>query len=49
MYLGTMTQFKAARVFYINHGFTEITRDQLPADFVCNPVDDVFFYLQLNQ
>jgi len=47
IYLGTMTQFKAAQHFYRKHFFTEIGREQLPGDFVCNPVDDVFFRLLL--
>lgn len=48
IYLGTMAQFKAAQQFYRKHGFVEITARDLPADFIINPVDDVFFRLQIN-
>ena len=43
IFLGTMIQFRAAQYFYKKHGFTEITEDGLPADFMKNPVDKVFF------
>jgi N-acetylglutamate synthase-like GNAT family acetyltransferase len=45
--LGTMMQFKAAQAFYIKHGFTPIPENKLPADFIKNPVDKVFFKLIL--
>jgi len=48
LYLGTMTQFKAAQRFYNKHGFRRITMQELPADFIINPVDDVFFSLALH-
>jgi N-acetylglutamate synthase-like GNAT family acetyltransferase len=48
IYLGTMTQFKAAQSFYKKHSFTMIERLELPKDFIINPVDDIFFMLHLN-
>ncbi len=48
IYLGTMTQFKAAHKFYEKNGFVEISRDQLPIDFIDNPIDDVFYNRLLN-
>jgi N-acetylglutamate synthase-like GNAT family acetyltransferase len=47
--LGTMVQFKAAQAFYLKHGFIPIREDQLPADFVKNPVDKVFFKLVIKE
>ena len=47
LFLGTMIQFKAAQAFYLKHGFTGASEDELPADFVKNPVDKVFFKLLL--
>lgn len=47
IFLGTMIQFKAAQSFYLKHGFLQIPEGDLPADFVKNPVDKVFFRLQL--
>ena len=43
IYLGTMTQFKAAQAFYSKHGFEPISVQELPSDFVKNPVDSLFF------
>ncbi|MFD2916325.1 GNAT family N-acetyltransferase [Psychroserpens luteus] len=43
IYLGTMTQFKAAQSFYINNGFVKISEDKLPSNFLNNPLDTVFF------
>lgn len=43
IYLGTMTQFKAAQLFYINNGFKRISKHNLPENFANNPLDDVFF------
>lgn len=43
IYLGTMTQFKAAHKFYEKHGFEQINPDSLPQCFNRNPVDDVFY------
>jgi putative acetyltransferase len=47
MILGTMIQFKAAQAFYFKNGFTILTEDRLPTDFIKNPVDKVFFQLNL--
>lgn len=43
LYLGTMSQFKAAQRFYIKHGFHQILANDLPSAFMLNPLDDVFF------
>ncbi len=43
IYLGTMTQFKAAQIFYERNDFREITQAALPIDFPANPVDKVFY------
>ena len=43
IFLGTMIQFKAAKAFYLKHGFTMISENELPNGFVKNPVDKVFF------
>nr|WP_321228639.1 GNAT family N-acetyltransferase [uncultured Psychroserpens sp.] len=43
IYLGTMTQFKAAQSFYINNGFVKISEDKLPSNFLNNPLDTIFF------
>jgi N-acetylglutamate synthase-like GNAT family acetyltransferase len=43
MYLGTMTQFKAAQRFYEKLGFDKIEEEQLPTGFPANPVDKVFY------
>ena len=43
IYLGTMTQFKAAQLFYSNNGFKRISKHNLPEKFSNNPLDDVFF------
>ena len=43
IYLGTMTQFKAAQIFYERNNFREITQAALPIDFPVNPVDKVFY------
>ena len=43
IYLGTMTQFKAAQIFYERNGFREIIQTALPNDFPANPVDKVFY------
>jgi GNAT superfamily N-acetyltransferase len=47
IYLGTMTQFKAAQKFYEKHHFTMIGVEQLPGDFPINPIDSVFYKLNL--
>ncbi len=43
IYLGTMSQFKAAHSFYKNNGFMPIKESELPHDFLKNPLDTVFF------
>lgn len=43
IYLGTMTQFKAAQKFYRRNGFNEIPPNELPKEFIKNPLDTVFF------
>lgn len=47
LYLGTMRQFKAAQQFYTRHGFSVIPAAALPADFPHNPLDTVFYKLEL--
>ena len=47
IYLGTMAQFKAAQSFYQKHGFHEIDEKELPADFLRNPIDTLFYRLSL--
>ena len=47
IYLGTMTQFKAAQAFYEKNGFTKIPQTSLPKDFLINPVDKVFYKKEL--
>lgn len=48
LYLGTMLQFKAAQNFYKKNGFKEIIENELPESFLRNPIDKVFFKLNLN-
>lgn len=48
LYLGTMNQFKAARYFYKKNGFKEISKNELPNNFLNNPLDKVFFVQDLN-
>jgi GNAT superfamily N-acetyltransferase len=43
IYLGTMGQFKAAHRFYEKNGFQKIAQNELPSNFIKNPVDDVFY------
>lgn len=43
IYLGTMSQFKAAHKFYEKNGFETISINKLPSGFVTNPIDDVFY------
>ncbi len=43
IYLGTMSQFKAAHKFYEKNGFQIIMKNELPSSFITNPVDDVFY------
>lgn len=48
IYLGTMTQFKAAQKFYEKNNFTKIPQTVLPIDFTINPVDTIFYRRELN-
>ena len=48
IYLGTMEQFRAAQRFYEKNGFREIMESELPANFISNPVDTVFYVLEMN-
>ncbi|WP_338791789.1 GNAT family N-acetyltransferase [Bernardetia sp. MNP-M8] len=49
IYLGTMNQFKAAQTFYKKNGFREILENELPLNFLKNPLDKVFFVKDLNK
>jgi len=48
LYLGTMNQFKAAQSFYKKNGFKQISENELPHNFLSNPLDKVFFVQNLN-
>lgn len=43
LYLGTMSQFEAAKSFYFKNGFIQISKKELPSNFPFNPLDTVFF------
>lgn len=43
LYLGTMSQFKAAHKFYEKNGFQQISKNKLPENFKTNPMDDLFY------
>ena len=43
LYLGTMSQFKAAHKFYEKNGFEKIHSNKLPSNFIRNPIDTVFY------
>lgn len=47
IFLGTMMQFKAAQRFYHKKGFSEIVQAELPADYVSNPIDTLFYKITL--
>jgi len=49
LYLGTMEQFKAAQSFYKKNGFEQISKNDLPNNFLLNPLDRIFFVLDLNK
>lgn len=49
IYLGTMTQFTAAQKFYERHEFKKIDKQLLPKDFPVNPMDSIFYKLNLIQ
>lgn len=47
IYLGTMEQFVAAQKFYQKNGFQRIEKEELPESFVANPIDTVFYRINL--
>lgn len=47
IYLGTMSQMKAAHRFYEKNGFMKINETDVPSDFGMSPVDDVFYRLKI--
>lgn len=47
IYLGTMSQFKAAQAFYEKRGFVKIPESHLPIDFIANPLDSCFYKKEL--
>ena len=47
LYLGTMTQFRAAQRFYEKSGFQKIDITELPPDYKLNPMDSVFYYKEI--
>lgn len=47
IYIGTMEQFKAAQRFYEKNGFAKINEEDLPAAFNRNPLDTVFYKMDL--
>lgn len=47
IYLGTMTQFKTAQNFYEKNHFERISIELLPKDFPINPLDNIFYKLNL--
>lgn len=48
IYLGTMSQFKAAHKFYEKNEFRKVIKNELPLSFITNPIDDVFYKKILN-
>lgn len=49
IYLGTMNQFRAAQMFYKKNGFKRISENELPNNFIKNPLDEVFFEQNLSK
>jgi N-acetylglutamate synthase-like GNAT family acetyltransferase len=47
VYLGTMSQMKAAQSFYEKNGFLKVEGKLCPPDFNNNPLDDVFYQLEV--
>ncbi len=47
IYLGTMSQFTAGQRFYEKNGFTKCNYTDLPADFVTNMLDTIFYRKQI--
>jgi GNAT superfamily N-acetyltransferase len=48
IYLGTMAQFTTAQKFYERLNFEQINKEILPTDFPLNPVDSIFYKLNLS-
>jgi N-acetylglutamate synthase-like GNAT family acetyltransferase len=48
IYLGTMAQFKSAQRFYEKHGYNRIQINELPTDYPHNPIDTIFYRMQLD-
>lgn len=49
IYLGTMAQFTTAQKFYERLNFEQIDKELLPKDFPLNPLDSIFYKLNLIQ
>jgi N-acetylglutamate synthase-like GNAT family acetyltransferase len=49
IYLGTMAQFTTAQKFYERLNFEQIDKGLLPTDFPLNPIDSIFYKLNLIQ
>jgi GNAT superfamily N-acetyltransferase len=47
VYLGTIETFKAAHRFYERHGFKLILQQNLPTGYPPNPIDTLFYHLNL--
>jgi N-acetylglutamate synthase-like GNAT family acetyltransferase len=48
IYLGTMEQFKAAQNFYTKQGFVKIKKEELPFDYSPNPIDSLFYKINVD-
>jgi RimJ/RimL family protein N-acetyltransferase len=49
VYLGTMEQFVAAQKFYLKYGFAPVAENKLPEDYLINPMDKLFYKLDLDK
>lgn len=49
IFLGTVSTFKWAHRFYEKLGFHKIKATELPNEYESDPLDSVFFRLELNQ
>ncbi|WP_317898480.1 GNAT family N-acetyltransferase [Aurantibacillus circumpalustris] len=47
IFLGTMDQFIAAQKFYLKKGFIEIKISDLPSDYSSNPIDSLYYRIDL--